>query len=167
MKLVKKENLNHTGDVLSITKEELVCLETHLESQLNALEGMKQKAEWAKTNPKAELPAPRPAFKRVHINKTNLPYLEIETPIADAEADKAVSFMEEIDKVNVTEKVNKLINEYAYVFAFVNADKVKVIENFSTELDTPTIGDVTKLTEADVIQILLDYADGVYHGEFK
>ena len=167
MKLVKKENLKHEGAVLSLGKGELVSLNSGLESQLNALETMRQKAEWAKANPKAELPTPRPAFKRTHINEINLPYLETETPMADAEAEKALAFVKEIDKVNITEKVNKLIKEYAAIFAFVNADKVEVTEDFLTDLDTPIIGDVTKLTEADVMQILLDYADGVYHGEFK
>ena len=167
MKLVKKEDLTQVGTDLITRKEKIVSFEYSLVYQLNKLETMKQKVAWAKKYPKNELPTPRPVFNRVSINEAGLPHIEDETPIMDAEVDKTLKFMKEIDRKNITEKTNEIIKNFAEVFAFVNADKVKVIENESTNLNTLTIGDVTKLTEADVLQILLDYADGIYHGEFK
>lgn len=157
MKFVKKEDLTQVGMNLVNKKGEPVSLELSLVIQFNNLETMKQKVEYAKNYPKFTLPKPYPVFKRASIKDDKLPVVTTETPVTDEAAEKTKKIMEEIEATELNEKINNLIHKYAEVFQFINADKVKVLTDVCYELDTLILGDVTKFTEQEVIQVIADY----------
>lgn len=160
MKMYKKSDvmLNHG---LLVSKDGDIILPNYLiVQQANSLETLVQKAAYLSTQPKAT-PAPSlDGFERVSIDDSKSRKFEVFTPTMDAKADEAMKLMDELDDVATANAANAMLDDFKEFLDFVTQDFVIDCGDQLYKFDTPTLGNVLDLTEADVIDAVA-YACGM------
>lgn len=151
MKMYKKSDvtLNHG---LLISKDGDIILPNYLiVKQANSLETLVQKMAYLSAQPKAT-PAPSlDGFERVSIDDSKSRKFEVSTPVMDAKADEAMKLMDEIDDVTTANAANAMLDDFKEFLDFVTQDFVIDCGDQLYKFDTPTLGNVLELTEADVV----------------
>lgn len=128
----------------------IVGLPVNVAFQLQKLELMIQQYEYLAAQPKAQ---PMPTLDGFKFDD-GLPkpaYVEQpDTPTMDARVAEALAFCDEVAEVDKAAETNRMIERFADLINWCNADKF-VAGDYVSPLRCPRIGNPLKLTEAQVI----------------
>lgn len=151
MKMYKKSDVTLNHGLLVSKDGDIILPDPRIVQQANNLETMVQKVAYLSFQPKAT-PAPSlDGFERESIDDSKSRKFEVSTPVMDAKADEAMKLMDEIDDVTTANAANAMLDDFKELLDFVTQDFVIDCGDQLYKFDTPTLGNVLELTEADVI----------------
>lgn len=154
MKMYNKSDLSMNHGLLVSKDGDIVLPDFRIVQQANELETLIQKMKYLSAQPKA---APMPSldgFKRRSIDDSESRKFEVSTPTMDAKADEAMKLMEELDDMAVADKANGMLDDFKSLLDFVTQDFVVDCGNQLYKFDTPMLGNVLMLTEAEVVNAI-------------
>lgn len=155
MKLYKKSDLTLDASGLLVTKDgDIVLPDIRIVDQANELETQLQMAEYLKAQPEATPMPTLDGFRRASIKDGSHGWFEVKTPTLDAELDKAMAIMDEIDGQSKANTANSMLKGFEALIEFVDGDSVIDCGNELYGFDTPLLGSVLELTKADVIDAI-------------
>ena len=152
-KLINKDKCEFINGSI-IKKNEQIGISTIVWMQLNKLEVIMQQYMYLKGQPAYCAGPSLEGFERKTILDNGMPYIKApDTPVTDKRVAEAMQFMAEADAINDAEKINSLIDDYAELIRWCNADKF--IEGDCYKLiDTPELGDPLMLNGDDIVKCL-------------
>jgi hypothetical protein len=151
MKMYKKSDLTLNHGLLVSKDGDIILPDHRIVEQANALEDMVQKAAYLMSQPEATPMPSLDGFKRRSIDDNESRKFTVDTPTMDAKADEAMKLMDEIDDMATANKANAMLDDFKSLLDFVTQDFVIDCGDQLYKFDTPMLGDVLKLSEADVI----------------
>lgn len=154
MKMYQKSDLTLNHGLLVSKDGDIILPDPRIVHQANELEDMAQKAAYLMAQPEATPMPSLDGFKRVSIDDSESRKFEVSTPVMDAKADEAMKLMDEIDDKATANKANSMIDHFEPLLDFVSQDFVIDCGNQLYKFDTPVLGNVLELTEADVIKVI-------------
>lgn len=154
MKMYKKSDLTLNHGLLVSKDGDIILPDYRIVQQANALEDMVQETAYLMAQPKATPMPSLDGFERRSIDDSESRKFTVDTPIMDAKSDEAMKLMDEIDDMATANKANSVIDRFKTLLDFVTQDFVVDCGNKLYKFDTPTLGDVLKLTEADVVNAI-------------
>lgn len=164
MKMYNKSDLSMNHGLLVSKGGDIVLPDFRIVQQANGLETLIQKTNYLAAQPKA---APMPSldgFKRRSIDDSESRKFEVSTPTMDAKADEAMKLMEELDDMTVANQANEMLDDFKALLDFVTQDFVVDCGDQLYKFDTPMLGNVLTLTEAEVVNAIA-YVCGMTAGE--
>jgi len=154
MKMYKKSDLTLNHGLLVSKDGDIVLPEYRIVQQANALETMVQEAAYLMDQPEATPMPSLDGFKRRSIDDSESRKFTVDTPIMDAKAKEAMQLMDEIDDMATADKANAMLDKFKSLLDFVTQDFVIDCGDQLYKFDTPMLGDVLKLDEADVVNAI-------------
>lgn len=157
MKMYKKSNLSLTNGMLVSAFGDIIIPDARVVKQANALETIAQKARFLAAQPEATPMPSLDGFKRESIKDELIKDVKFEakTPALNFEAARAMTLMDELDDVEITNKANAMLDKFTELLAFAKNDFV--IDCGGSDVipfDTPTLGSILKLTQQDIIDAI-------------
>lgn len=160
MKAFKKTDLEFVNGYL-VHKDtgDVVALDNEIVELANELETRVQKAKFLDSEPEYCAGPDLSKFNRKH--SIDLPYFETNTPFLDIQVAKSLAIMDEIDEVNIVDRMNEVIKGMIPLVMFTKEDTVLSIDGQPTltRFDTPTLGNPLDWDENTV-----GLAIATYHG---
>lgn len=154
MKMYKKSDLTLNHGLLVSKDGDIILPDYRIVQQANALEDMVQETAYLMAQPEATPMPSLDGFERRSIDDSESRKFTVDTPIMDAKSDEAMKLMDEIDDMATANKANAMIDNFKSLLDFVTQDFVVDCGNQLYKFDTPTLGNVLELTEADVIKAI-------------
>lgn len=154
MKMYKKSDLTLNHGLLVSKDGDIILPDHRIVEQANALEDMVQKTAYLAAQPEATPMPSLDGFKRRSIDDSESRKFEVDTPTMDAKAEEAMKLMGEIDDMATAGKANAMLDDFKSLLDFVTQDFVIDCGDQLYKFDTPMLGDVLKLDEADVINAI-------------
>lgn len=154
MKMYKKSDLTLNHGLLVSKDGDIILPESRIVYQANALETMIQKAAYLMDQPEATPMPSLDGFERRSIDDSESRKFTVDTPVMDAKAEEAMKLMDEIDDVATADKANAMLDNFKSLLDFVTQDFVIDCGDQLYKFDTPMLGDVLKLNEADVVNAI-------------
>lgn len=154
MKMYKKSDLTLNNGLLVSKDGDIVLPEYRIVQQANALETIVQEAAYLMDQPEATPMPSLDGFKRRSISDSESRKFTVDTPVMDAKAKEAMQLMDEIDDMATADKANAMLDKFKSLLDFVTQDFVIDCGDQLYKFDTPMLGDVLKLDEADVISAI-------------
>lgn len=140
MKLYKKEDLTFKDGYLVVDEtNEIINVDPEVALQANQLETLYQEAEYLAGQPEFSPGPSLDGFVREGIRE--MPMFRCETPLNDAEVEHSMKLMNELDRAQVTERMNDRLKTLVDLIAFVRSDEVLSVDGPSGRFDTPHLGD--------------------------
>lgn len=136
------------GDVLNIDSC-IVDLANELETKL-------QKARYLAAQPKA---TPHPSLDGfVRKSENDIELFKCDTPILDAKNLEALEFMDEIDQLSLSEKMNDMLLGMKELVMFVKDDEVISMHEgmFLHKFDTPLLGNPLEWSEPFIANVVAE-----------
>lgn len=154
MKMYKKSELTLNHGLLVSKDGDIILPDYRIVQQANALEDMVQETTYLMAQPEATPMPSLDGFKRMSIDDSESRKFTVDTPTMDAKADEAMKLMEELDDVTTADKANTILDKFKPFLDFVTQDFVVDCGDQLYKFDTPVLGNVLELTEADVIKAI-------------
>lgn len=151
MKMYKKSDLTLNHGLLVSKDGDIILPDSRIVYQANALETMVQKTAYLMAQPEATPMPSLDGFERRSIDDSESRKFTVDTPVMDAKAEEAMKLMDEIDDVATANKANTMLDNFKSLLDFVSQDFVIDCGDQLYKFDTPMLGDVLKLDEADVV----------------
>ncbi len=141
MKLYKKEDLVlKNGYLVTAGGNEVIVVDPAAVCQANRLETLYQKAAYLAEQPEATPIPSLDGFERE--SSHDVPKFVCETPLNDAEVEHSIALMDEIDRAQVTQHMNEMLESMTELVEFVKSDEVVELEGLApSQFDTPRLGD--------------------------
>lgn len=152
MKMYKKSDLTLNHGLLVSKDGDIIMPDYRIVQQANGLETMVQKTAYLAHQPEATPMPTLDGFERMSIDDSESRKFKVDTPVMDAKADEAMKLMDEIDDVATANKANAMLDTLKELFDFVTQDFVIDCGDQLYKFDTPVLGSVLELTEADVVK---------------
>lgn len=152
MKMYKKSELTLNHGLLVSKDGDIVLPDYRIVRQANALEDMVQETAYLMAQPEATPIPSLDGYKRVSIDDSETRKFTVDTPTMDAKAEEAMKLMDEIDDMATADKANSMIKRFKPLLDFVSQDFVVDCGDQLYKFDTPVLGSVLELTEADVVK---------------
>lgn len=160
MKLYKKSDLNLDASGLLVSKDgDIILPDINIVNQANELDTLIQQHEYLSMQPEATPMPSLDGFHRMSIKDNSRGWFEVKTPTLDAERDKAMAIMDEIDGQIKADTANQMLDKFAALIEFVDGDAVIDCGNELYCFDTPMLGNVLELTKEDVLDVIATIAD--------
>lgn len=160
MKLYKKSDLTLDASGLLVSKDgDIILPDIRIVDQANELDTMIQQHEYLAAQPEATPMPSLDGFQRMSIKDKSRGWFEVKTPTLDAEFDKAMTIMDEIDGQVKASAANQMLDKFAALIEFVDGDSVIDCGNQLYCFDTPMIGNVLELTKQNVLEIIAFITD--------
>lgn len=160
MKLYKKSDLNLDASGLLVSKNgDIILPDIRIVNQANELDTLAQQHEYLAMQPEATPMPSLDGFQRMSIKDKIRGRFEVKTPVLNAELDKAMAIMDEIDGQVKAGAANQMLDKFADLIEFVDGDAVIDCGNELYCFDTPMLGNVLKLTKEDVLEVIAVIAD--------
>lgn len=157
MKLYKKADLEFIDGMLVAKDGEIVNAGIKAVSQANELETMLQKAEWLKSQPS---PCQGPDFSSFKRKSTNeIEDFVAETPLLDKKVAETMDLLNELDVVELTNKVNEVQRYMADLINFTKSDYVVSNGSAIVKFDVPTLGNPLEWDEMFVSTKIIEALD--------
>lgn len=165
MKAYKKNELELIDGML-IHKEsgDVVAVDNTVVDLANELETRVQKAMFLETQPKFCAGPDLDEFKRKSVNDINL--FTCDTPLMDKKIEDALAFMDELDDIETTEKLNDAVHGFFDLIMFVRLDTVISLDSQDSihRFDTPTLGNPLEWDEDKITSAIAEYHGVKYVG---
>lgn len=144
-----------------VKKDKVVFLPHSVYLQLMKLENMVQQHAYLKQQD-PYCPGPSlDGFEFKSALKNKMPFVEVtETPVADKRVEEAMLFMEEMDNVDKTNKINEMIDRFADLIRWCQNDKFIATNCPHPPIDTYMIGDPLLLTDTMVCNAISKIVTG-------
>lgn len=160
MKLYKKSDLTLDASGLLVSKDgDIILPDIRIVDQANELDTMIQQHEYLAAQPEATPMPSLDGFQRMSIKDKSRGWFEVKTPLLDAEFDKAMAIMDEIDGQVKASAANQMLDKFAALIEFVDSDSVIDCGDQLYCFDTPMIGSVLELTKEEILEIIAVIAD--------
>lgn len=154
MKMYKKSDLTLNHGMLVSKDGDIVLPDPLIVGQANQLETLVQKAAYLMAQPEATPMPSLDGFERKSIKDSDSRKFKVTTPTIDSKVDEAMRIMDELDDAKVADKANSMLDDFGSFVDFVTQDFVVDCGSQLCLFDTPMMGDVLKLTEADVVNAI-------------
>lgn len=154
MKMYKKSDLVLNHGLLVSKDGDIVLPDSVIVEQANRLETLVQKAAYLMAQPEATPMPSLDGFERKSIKDSDSRKFKATTPTIDSKVDEAMRIMGELDDAKAADKANSMLDDFDSFVDFVTQDFVVDCGNQLCLFDTPMLGDVLKLTEADVVNAI-------------
>lgn len=156
-KLYKKSDLTFKNGIVVDDDGNVIGLPAQVAVGLEKIEVAIQKAEYLKSQPKAQPIPSLEGFKRKSALKPDIK-IESETPTIDKMVEEAKTLHKEMKLSMGTDKLNGIIEKFPEVFRFTEDDSF-VGEEHGTALDLPTLGNPLELTSDQLLQHITEVLD--------
>lgn len=153
-KIVNKEVLEYKNGYI-LSGNDIVGIDNEVVDLLNKIEEDVQRSKYKRlgnieANIASLVNSKADGFKLKSEHKVAL-RVKPETPVLDEAIEKTMSIMDELDRIDNTEKMNDYFDKIVPVIMFVNQDFVIECENgVPHRFDLPTIGNPLELTMEDL-----------------
>ena len=152
-KLVKKDKLDFK-DGFFYKKNKRVYIESNVVYELNDLETKAQQYAYLEDQGDYHPQPTLDGFERTSINDTVV-NIHTSTPILDAEMKKTIDMLEEIDKYNDAEEIERVVKNYIHLIRWLKADEIVVSDTgIDVAVDTPCLGSPLELEYNSILNLI-------------
>lgn len=155
-KIYDKNNVLFHNGYICTKKGKIICVDAEIVNQMNDLETKYQMALHLQAQPKA---TPMPTLKNFHRAslKDHTAKFSCATPVHDAEVEKAMILMDEIDMMAEVNNMNQILEEYNTLLQFtIDAEVIDKEDGTLVQFDTPMLGNPLKFTESDLVNVIAE-----------
>ena len=157
-KLIKKSNLSFKFGYIVDDDGNAYGIPADVFNQLNEIEELLQKKNYLEAQPEAQKAPSLDGFVRK--SSFDLPNIKSKTELLDAEIEKSLKLMDEIDVMHNTEIANRAIKErFAACVRWCCEDMILVDPNNAVRFDLYLLGDPLKIDEEKIMLAIAELAD--------
>lgn len=151
IKMYKKSELNFKNGMLATADGDVIVPDPKVVAQANQLETMAQRGAWLKEQPEMCAGPDFSKFERKSIKDEEINKFVCETPLLDKKAEESIALMDELDALEVCDKLNEVQSQFKELFAWVGDDTVLSDDSRAlSTFDTPTLGNPLEWDKDDV-----------------
>ena len=139
MKIYKKEECNYVDGYI-VHGDDIVAIDNDVVDLLNMLDTDIQQKVWSIKNDVEPVRADE--FVRISEHSAEVPVLHAKTPTLDAKIEESLKFVEELDNMEIADKVNSYCEMLSEAFHFVDADYAidNEMQGRQHRFDLPVVG---------------------------
>lgn len=159
MKMYDKKDLEYKNGLLVASDGTVMGIDPEIIDLANELETRIQKAEYLAAQPGAVAVPSLDGFTRK--SETEMQKFVCETPIMDKKVEESLKFMEEIEDVQVTNKLNDDLAGLMPLVQFAKDSSIVSMDHVAPrKFDVPTMGNPLKWDE-DKLMVFVAMANGI------
>lgn len=157
-KLIKKSDLSFKFGYIVDVDGNAYGIPADVFDQLNEIEELLQKKAYLEGQPEEQKAPSLDGFQRK--SSFDLPNIEAKTELLDAEIEKSLKLMDQIEVRHNIEVANRAINErYAACVRWCCEDMVLVDPNDAQRFDLYLLGNPLAIGEEEIMRAIADLAD--------